>query len=370
MELGGLAGESNKALGARATLANLLPAALLTLLLVTLIGSGAPGDPQLSKLISTLNDLKGARLAVLGLVILAVAVILQPFQIAVVQLLEGYWSASPLKARSVIVKKVLKFGVEVQRRRHRALSILQVVSTPRFSPSERNWAEDEAAFYPDYADLLPTRLGNVLRAAEIRAGGRYGLDAVHAFPRLYPHMSDRLATAWEDLTDQLDTAAHMCVTFLLATSISGLLLAPRGWDGYWLLIPAGAATLTWISYRATVAAAKQQGLVLMAAFDLHRFDLLSSLRYPLPKDARAEFEFNQRLTEFFADGHAGNRAKQFENGEPMEPAEPYEHPTPATAAASMVSPELEPVIWEWNAVDAAIGGGDGDRIRNEAPQAR
>jgi hypothetical protein len=370
MELGGLAGEGSKALGARATLANLLPAALLTLLLVILIGSGAPGDPSLGRVIDTFGGLEGARLAVLGLVVLAVAVILQPFQIAVVQLLEGYWSASPLRGGSAIVKKARKLGIEIQRRRHRALSILQVVSTPRFTTSDRDWAEDEAAFYPDYVDLLPTRLGNVLRAAEIRAGGRYGLDAVDAFPRLYPQMSDRLARAWEDLTDQLDTAAHMCVTFLLATFISVCFLAPYGWDGFWLLIPAGAAVLTWISYRAAIAAAKQQGVVLMAAFDLHRFDLLASLHYPLPKDARAEFEFNQRLAEFFAGADTRSRAEEFKTGEPMEPAEPYEHPAPTIIATpGSPTPEPEPVIWEWDAVDAALGG-DGDRVRNEAPPAR
>ena len=80
----------------RATLVNLLPAALLLLLMVTLIGSGAPGDPQLDHVLRTFDALKGGRLAALALAVLGLAVILQPFQVAIVQLLEGYWTISPM----------------------------------------------------------------------------------------------------------------------------------------------------------------------------------------------------------------------------------------------------------------------------------
>ncbi len=364
MELGNLTGESNKALGARATLVNLLPAALLTLLVVGLVGSGAPGNLSLDEAVKTFEGLNGARLAVLGLAVLGVAVILQPFQIAVVQLLEGYWVASPLKGSSALAKRAFEFGVEVQRRRHRALSVVRTTDRSRISGVQRAWIDEEIRSYPDQPDLLPTRLGNVLRAAEIRAGGRYGLDSAVAFPRLYPHMSDRLATAWEDLTDQLDTAAHLCVTFLLATVISGGLLAPHGWDGYWLLIPLVAGALAWISYRATIASAKHQGVVLMVAFDLHRFDLLSQLRYPLPEDAHTEFEVNQRLTQFLATANATNRASQFKKNEPMQPNEGYEHPPESTPPESG---EVGPLIWEWDTVDGAAGGNGRDRVRSDRP---
>ena len=63
--------------------------------MVTLIGSGAPGDAQLDHVLRTFDALKGSRLAALALAVLGLAVILQPFQVAIVQLLEGYWTISP-----------------------------------------------------------------------------------------------------------------------------------------------------------------------------------------------------------------------------------------------------------------------------------
>jgi hypothetical protein len=367
MELSSLAGESSKALGPRATLVNLLPSALLTLLVVALVGAGAPGNPELSDAIDTFESLDGAQLAILVITVLAVAVVLQPFQIAVVQLLEGYWVASPLKRGSTLATRAFEFGVEVQRRRSLALKMVRVTDPQRLSPVQDGWIKEELGSYPDQDDMLPTRLGNVLRAAEIRAGGRYGLDSILAFPRLYPQLSDRLATAWEDQTDQLDTAAHLCVTFLLATVLSGALLAPRGWDGYWLLIPVATGMLAWISYRATIAAAKLQGVMMMAAFDLHRFDMLSQLRHPLPQDPRTEFEANERLSTFLREATAKSRAGQFADGDkPMEPVEGYEHPPPPPTAVQVQpaglqsgADEVGPLIWQWDAIDAAKVGGDG-----------
>lgn len=369
MEIGSLAGESSKALGPRATLVNLLPAALLTLVVVALVGAGAPGDPQLGNAIKAFEDLNGARLAVLGLTVLGVAVVLQPFQIAVVQLLEGYWTTSPLKrGGSALAKMAFEFGVEIQRRRQVALSVAQRTDHARFSQVQQAWLGQEVSSYPARGDLLPTRLGNVLRAAELRAGGRYGLDFAPTFPRLYPQMSDRFATAWEDQTDQLDTAAHLCVTFLLATLLSGALLVPHGWDGYWLLIPLATGTLAWISYRATIAAAKHWGDLLMAAFDLHRFDMLAQLRRPLPQDAHNEFEANQRLSAFLGDATAEERLKQYTKNQPMEPVEGYEHAPPAAESSPTAPDEIEPLIWKWDTVDAAMGGDGESRLTDDGPR--
>jgi hypothetical protein len=367
MELSSLAGEGSKALGPRATLVNLLPAALLTLLVVALVGAGAPGNPQLGDAIKAFERLNGARLAVLALAVLGVAVVLQPFQIAVVQLLEGYWTTSPLHNWGAgLARTAFEFGVEIQRRRRVALSVVERTEHDRISQVQQTWLENEVLSYPDLRNLMPTRLGNVLLAAELRAGGRYGLDPFVVFPRLYPQLSDRLATAWEDQTDQLDTAAHLCVTFLLATLISGALLLPHGWDGFWLLIPLAAGILAWISYRATIAAAKRHGDLMMAAFDLHRFDMLAQLRRPLPKDAHTEFEANQRLSEFLAEATAKERSRQYQENEPMEPVEGYEHPSAADLPSATAPEQIEPLLWKWDTVDAAMAGdGEDHRISDE-----
>jgi hypothetical protein len=150
--------------------------------------------------------------------------------------------------------------------------------------------------YPkDIENLLPTRLGNALRAAEDRAGQRYGLDTIVSWPRLYPHLSNSLTGTVNDLRDQFDAAARLCVVLLLATLISAALLVTHGW---WLLVPVSTAFLSWVAYRAAVRAATAYGGQLLVAFDLHRFDMLRGLHLPLPPDAKTERKDNERLTTF------------------------------------------------------------------------
>ncbi|MGI8777554.1 MAG: hypothetical protein ACR2LJ_09245 [Acidimicrobiales bacterium] len=98
-----------------------------------------------------------------------------------------------------------------------------------------------------------TALGNVLRAAEYRAGRLYGLDTVVMWPRLYPLLPAAMRDLVGDLRLQMDVVARFTVTFLAAAAISAALLATHGW---WLLVPAGALVLAACSYGATVAAAR------------------------------------------------------------------------------------------------------------------
>jgi hypothetical protein len=365
MDLSSLTGDGSKALGPRAILVNLLPAALLTLLTVLLVGSGAPGDPQLSNLETTVEGLQsGPALALLGIVVLVATVILQPFQIGVVQLLEGYWAAAPDgRVRSAATRRVIGIATEFQRRRFR---LLEAMRTANLTELERARLELELEGYPEPSKMMPTRLGNVLKAGEQRAGGRYGLDADLVFPYLYPFLRQPFQTAWDDLTNQLDSAAHLFVTFLLATTISAGLLLPSGGDGWWLTIPPIFSFLAWLSYRSTIAAARQQSRLLAAAFDLHRFDLLTAMRLQLPRDPQEELQLNRQIMEMVLADLPGqpNRRRALRKHHHVAPWSGYLHPDAATGAggpASTQPSEMGPVLWEWN----ALLGGDGEQVRPE-----
>jgi hypothetical protein len=364
MELGGLGSESSKALGPRAILVNVLPAGLLTLLTVLLIGSGAPKDPSLDQLQTTLEGLQdGASLALLVIVVLVVTLILQPLQIGVVQLLEGYWAATPdRRARSALARRAVALGVELQRRRLAWLRACQD-TVDELHPLELARLQEEVESYPDLPLLMPTRLGNVLKAGEQRAGGRYGLDADVSFPHLYPLLRQPHKAAWDDLSNQLDSAAHLVLTFVLATLVSAILLLPHGWDGWWLALPVLFAGLAWLSYRSTIAAARYQTRLLAAAFDLHRFDLLSAMRMRLPNDPHEEFEVNQQLIALLT-ADPTVRSAMAEAGQELEPLEGYVHPAepaPAPGQPPKDDEAAKPVFWEWNAL---LGGdGDGEKVK-------
>lgn len=98
-----------------------------------------------------------------------------------------------------------------------------------------------------------------------------------------------------DLRDQLDLAVRFCATFLLATVITAAFLTAHGW---WLAVAAGTLAGAALSYQAALSAAAAYGQEVEAAFDLHRFDLLTALHLPLPADLASEVQANQWLSRF------------------------------------------------------------------------
>jgi hypothetical protein len=178
--------------------------------------------------------------------------------------------------------------------------------------------------YPeDPANLLPTRLGNALRAAEDHAGQRYGLDTNACMPRLYPYLSDRLMQVLNDRRNQLDVAVRLCAVLLLATVISAPVLMGDGW---WLGVPAATALLAWLAYRGAVHAAVSYGQAMYVAFDLHRFDMVRGLHYA-PPPLEHERAFNAELSEFL-------------RGEIEQVSHPYAHPATPTQPTPQLLPPL------------------------------
>lgn len=341
-------------LGHRFNVVSFLPNAALVGLVFVLIASGAPSDaPSVDNLRETLKGWSPLAItgALLGIVILSL--LLHPFQLAVVRLLEGYWgSSAPGRPLAAI-------GIERQRRRlerlrsrysHAFDESLSVPEQPPTADSMRNegahdpeglltlarWREARHraaradtmwrdaldrmnAYYPARDRLLPTRLGNVLRAGEDEAGDRYGLATNTMFRRLYPGLPDRFGSLIDDARDQLDTAARLCVTLLVATVVSAALLVTHV---RWLALPAGTALLAWVAYRAAVRTARIYGETLGLAFDLHRFDMLKALHYPLPANPTQELLLNRRVTRFFQEGR---EADDWDHDQ-MSGGDAYEHP--------------------------------------------
>jgi hypothetical protein len=227
-----------------------------------------------------------------GLLTFAVvfAVITLPFQIGVVRLLEGYWGAG----RGARWMRAM--SVEVQRR-HVHLTLL------RSEQAEDAGRDEEARFlrarldrYPRTERLLPTALGNALRASEDRAGDRYGLSTPTAWPRLYYCLPESVHRDVAEMHQQIDGGARLTLVLIIA-GIAGcpVLL----WHGWWNLVWIGAFALAFLAYRGAVTAAMLLRPVQETAFDLFRFALLDSLHLQLPDDATAEARVNKHLSEFW-----------------------------------------------------------------------
>ncbi|MFF4849750.1 hypothetical protein [Streptomyces sp. NPDC001194] len=214
--------------------------------------------------------------------VLLVSALLDSAQSALLRCAEGYWG--PIADRSLG-----RFG----RRCHR-LRLLRCDDGPAqhlYPPGSRPH------------EVRPTRLGNILKAAELYPQLRYGIDAVLVWPRLFPLLPDglrgALATARAELTALLVRAVLCCAFAVIGAGCA----AARG--GPPALLPCclwGGALLAWASYRGALNAALVYGQHVRVAFDLHRTDLLEALGEERRPGPDAERERWQRLCLFWHRG--------------------------------------------------------------------
>lgn len=294
-----------KSLGQRFTLVDLLPNALLGLFILALAWGGAPADaPDLDRFVTHVDDVSEVEAILLALALVGFALVTHPLQLGLVRLMEGYWGLTPAAGA------LAAWNRRRHARHRRQLEARQLTTAVdrhdgdvgRPQRSYAAWAL--ARRYPPAPLVMPTRLGNALRAAEDRAGRRYGLDTIAAWPRLYPLLSERVAALVDDQRTQMDLAARFAAVLLGATTVSAALLVTHGW---WLLVPAVTLLLAWLSYRGACSAAEAYGDGLETAFDLHRLDLRTSLHLTMPRTLSEERALNAELSQFLLQPFAGRR---------------------------------------------------------------
>jgi hypothetical protein len=288
------------------------------------------------------------------LVVFASAVVLQPFEVATVRLLEGYWRSNRVGggvanalsmwhrwrfrwARRTVAKANATKLALMRQSRSDAEKLgpvpLQVKrrNDKRKSESRARRARELQKRYPPTEEqVLPTVLGNILRVAERHAGERYYLSTVETLPRLYQHLSPRLGSAYDAAVDTLDAAARMAVSTAMAALFTMVAFYDDS-DLWW--IPGVLASSSFLSYRGAVSAAMQYGLFMDIAYDLHRFDLIKALHLDLPTNTEEEEEIGEQLRIFFAEVDA-KAARIFWRGKRTRYWHYEEHARPADSSVS------------------------------------
>jgi hypothetical protein len=170
----------------------------------------------------------------------------------------------------------------------------------------------------DDEEVLPTRLGNVLRASEIYPVERYNLEALVVWPRLYNVLPQEFIHELEEVNNRFMFLIHSSL-LIYVLGIMGLF---AGGSGYYLNIFAEAFVLIppnwyltiglallicgYVIYRIAVDAAQDVTMQIRAGFDLYRFDLLRKLNQPIPITLTDEKKQWRKLSEFFI---ASNRLR-------------------------------------------------------------
>ncbi|MCA2216311.1 hypothetical protein [Jidongwangia harbinensis] len=250
---------------------NVLPNTLFVALVGGLVAAGAPDQaPSWSTLVHSITELSwtGGILVALGIVV--ASVVLHPLSYPLIQVLEGYWDRFPTAGQAH------RLGAARYKRWRMELAGF---------PNVERVLHDLADLPADNALVLPTTLGNVLRAGELRAGSRYGYETATAWRRLFKIATPDAQGEVRDTRNQLDSAARLCITGLLCVPVTTWLL----WSHQnWLLVPLGCYLFAWAAYRAAIAAARRFCDALAVAFDMHHLELWDALSLPRPKTLLAE----------------------------------------------------------------------------------
>lgn len=288
-----------------------VPSAVTILYIQVLIGaqpwSGRP-DWRAGYRFATGGGLSQALQLLVGSLLLGL--VLHPLQYALVQACEGYWGTSQL------AQHLMSQRIRSHRRRRaklvtmadESLTRLQELQQSPLDPGDPPVEDDHVKLlvryeeaervvlgYPDGVNnVRPTRLGNVLRRYEARAGSQYGLSLVTVAPHLVLTASEQRVAYLNDQRTALDLAIRMVVLNLLGAAATVALL----WrSGGWLAVGLIPYALAYIFYRGSIVVAAEYGTALTTVLELSRFDLYRSFNVPRPHGLAAEVEQNERLME-------------------------------------------------------------------------
>lgn len=312
----GTIGGARTALGRYVGLVSVLPSALLVVHIKVLINSGAwTESPDWDSAFRTLAEIRLGDAALITVLSIALGIVLHPVQFSLVQVLEGYWG---LGRFGVGLRMALTSGHQ-----NRFLNLFNVKDVAHMHKPGNDQAttwlqtlEDEATrllgrYPPTKRQVMPTRLGNVLRRYEAQAGNPYGLNGPVVVPYLASVAPPEQLVYLNDQRSMLDLAVRTCITGWLAFGSSVAFL----WnDGGWLLVALVPYAAAYLCYCGAVTAAEIYGIALCSLVALNRFALYERLHLKRVDTNKDELAQNKGLMAVLG---------EFIN--PMTPIA-YEHP--------------------------------------------
>ena len=189
-------------------------------------------------------------------------------------------------------------------------------------------SEYDQGYPADLKDVLPTRFGNALRAAEDHAVQRYGFDGVTFWPRLIHVIPDSYKATIDSTRNELSFLVNMSIlsvifSFLCFLAIFHAMATTNVISGNATIFGLFArnvlkyliaATLGMIAggffYNTSIISLGSFTLTVRSSFDLFRLDLLKKLELVHPKDFNEEFDAWTNLNELIV---LGNQSLSFEN---------------------------------------------------------
>lgn len=271
-------------------------------------------------------DRKAIFTAVFILVVTLIAFALEFAQVSITRLFEGYWADFALLS---------SLGRWRRRRYERTLERLDsrldhlseqipMIDGAHGGGSHsvslkaelNNLTEKRQLSFPPpgyESHLMPTRLGNIYKAAELYPYARYDIDSVIIWPRLREVLPDKFV----ERLQEIKTAVDFLLLFSLLSALFSLFSVPyllaRGAQSQFVLACAAGLPLAWLSYRAALSPAQAYAEQIKVAFDLHRHALLRAMEMRVPDTLDKEKALWHDISHFIFRGIQPPEGWQFDS---------------------------------------------------------
>lgn len=231
---------------------------------------------------------QGAGIVLSLFVLISSSMLVQAIRFPILRLLEGYW-LKPFNylGLGIITLRKRVFQKKMDRLRLLAASDQKTLDIKQLD--ERTALDIWAHWHPvNSKDLLPTDLGNILRAREYSPQRKYGLDAIVCWPRLWPLLPENVRTDLANARSILDRLAEFWFWGLLSLLWAFELREAIIISIFWMIM----------AYKIVCQSAMSYGELVETAFDLHRFSLYDALNWPRPRNTKEEQALGSQLTEY------------------------------------------------------------------------
>ncbi|HEV2915328.1 MAG TPA: SAF domain-containing protein [Pyrinomonadaceae bacterium] len=263
------------------------------------------------------------------------AALLGNFQTGIIRFFEGYWQTFPFtrlgNSRSAYYNRLLTYlDKRTKNYANEKTALRERIS--KGTDEERKDAiqalrelkgadRERLFFFPAEPDeVMPTRLGNIIRSAELYPWTRYGIDSVALWPRLHALLP---AEFIETLLGAKTSMVFMLVMALLSfvfSLIVCMLLAVFTTNWLLFLFCALGWPLAWLCYKNSLGSALLYAELIKTAFDLHRWKLLEGLHLKRPTTSEEEAKTWEEVTYFVLRGYELESVK-YDNAPPPPAAQ-------------------------------------------------
>jgi hypothetical protein len=232
---------------------------------------------------------QATQLLILGGFAVVLGLALSGLSYSVARFFEGY----PLERRSrwPVVGTVYRVAIARQRKRYDQLvSIYEDKNQPDDDRESAGW--DLARYFPPSREgLLPTRLGNAIRAFERHSNVVWGLDSVTIWPRIEALLS---AEEHELLVESKVNFNLFLNAAVVALGVGACLVADQALyaplSASWWPLYALPFALAYVLYRLAIGPATEWGDAVRSSIDLHRLEFYERLGVRAPMSFSDEQE--------------------------------------------------------------------------------